>query len=278
MGISMSITAFPVLARMLHERGLSRSHLGTIALTCAAVDDLTAWCGLAVVAAVSQQGTIANSLITTALCGLHIAAMLFVVRPLLGRWLEGRTTDNSRGKGAIAAVLFTVFFSAFMTEAIGIHALFGAFLAGIVMPKKTAFREALAIRLENFSTIILLPLFFALSGLRTQISLLNDWTSWILCGIIILVAITGKFVGSAAAARWSGSTWRESLAIGALMNTRGLVELVALNIGYDLGIITPAIFTMMVLMALVTTLMTGPLLGLLVPDAHAASHEATTDA
>lgn len=114
------------------------------------------------------------------------------------------------------------------------------------MPKKTAFREALALRLENFSTIILLPLFFALSGLRTQISLLNDWTSWILCGIIILVAITGKFVSSTAAARWSGSTWRESLAIGVLMNTRGLVELVALNIGYDLGIITPAIFTMMV--------------------------------
>ena len=189
MGISMSITAFPVLARMLHERGLSRSHLGTVALTCAAVDDLTAWCGLAVVAAVSQQGTIANSLITTALCGLHIAAMLFVIRPLLGRWLEGCGTDNSRGKGAIAAVLFTVFFSAFMTEAIGIHALFGAFLAGIVMPKKTAFREALAIRLENFSTIILLPLFFALSGLRTQISLLNDWTSWILCGILSLIHI-----------------------------------------------------------------------------------------
>jgi Kef-type K+ transport system membrane component KefB len=270
MGISMSITAFPVLARMLHERGLSRSHLGTVALTCAAVDDLTAWCGLAVVAAVSQQGTIANSLITTALCGLHIAIMLFVVRPLLGRWINGRaSSENSRGKGAITAVLFTVFFSGFMTEAIGIHALFGAFLAGIVIPKKAALREALAVRLENFSTIILLPLFFALSGLRTQISLLNDSASWLLCGVVILVAITGKFVGSAAAARWSGSTWRESLAIGALMNTRGLVELVALNIGYDLGIITPTIFTMMVLMALVTTLMTGPLLSLLVPDAHA---------
>jgi Kef-type K+ transport system membrane component KefB len=268
MGIAMSITAFPVLARMLHERGLSRSPLGTVVLTCAAVDDLTAWCGLAVVAAVSQQGTIANSLLTTGLCGLHIVVMLFVIRPLLDRWLAGHANENARGKGVIAAMLFTVFFSALMTEAIGIHALFGAFLAGIVIPKKTAFREALAIRLENFSTIILLPLFFALSGLRTQIGLLNDSTSWILCGVIILVAITGKFVGSAAAARWSGSTWRESLAIGALMNTRGLVELVALNIGYDLGIITPTIFTMMVLMALVTTLMTGPLLGLLMPDSH----------
>lgn len=272
MGISMSITAFPVLARMLHERGLSRSPLGTVALTCAAVDDLTAWCGLALVAAISRQGTIANSLSMVALGGLHIAAMLFVARPLLERLIEGRTTENARDKGTIAAVLFTVFFSAFMTEAIGIHALFGAFLAGIVIPKKTAFREALAIRLENFSTIILLPLFFALSGLRTQINLLNDWASWVLCAVVILVAITGKFVGSAGAARWSGLTWHESLAIGALMNTRGLVELVALNIGYDLGIITPAIFTMMVLMALVTTLMTGPLLGLLVPEARAASH------
>lgn len=276
MGIAMSITAFPVLARMLHERGLSRSPLGTVVLTCAAVDDLTAWCGLAVVAAVSQQGTIANSLLTTGLCGLHIVVMLFVIRPLLDRWLAGRADENARSKGVIAAILFAVFFSALMTEAIGIHALFGAFLAGIVVPKKTAFREALAIRLENFSTIILLPLFFALSGLRTQIGLLNDSTSWIVCGVIILVAISGKFVGSAAAARWSGSTWRESLAIGALMNTRGLVELVALNIGYDLGIITPTIFTMMVLMALVTTLMTGPLLGILIPQARSTASQDTT--
>jgi Kef-type K+ transport system membrane component KefB len=279
MGIAMSITAFPVLARILHERGLSRSPLGTVVLTCAAVDDLTAWCGLAVVAAVSQQGTIATALITVAFCGLHIALMFFVIQPLLRRWINIHATKNSHGKGAIAAVLFTVFFSALMTEAIGIHALFGAFLAGIVIPKKSAFRSALLVRLESFSTIILLPLFFALSGLRTQISVLNDPASWILCGIVILVAITGKFIGSAAAARWSGSTWRESLAIGALMNTRGLVELVALNIGYDLGIITPTIFTIMVLMALVTTLMTGPLLSFLMPDARASSHKkATADA
>lgn len=272
MGIAMSITAFPVLARILQERGLSRSPLGTVTLTCAAVDDVTAWCALALVAALSRQGAIANSLSVIALCSLHIAAMLLVVRPLLKRLIEGRTTENASEKGAIAAVLFTVFFSAFITESLGIHALFGAFLAGVIIPKKTAFREALAIRLENFSTLILLPLFFALSGLRTQINLLNDGTSWILCASVILVAIIGKFVGSAGAARWSGSTWRESFAIGALMNTRGLVELVALNIGYDLGIITPTLFTMMVLMALVTTLMTGPLLSFLVPEARAVSH------
>lgn len=269
MGIAMSITAFPVLARMLHERGLSRSPLGTVVLTCAAVDDLTAWCGLAVVAAVSQQGAIANALMTAGLCGLHIAVMLFVIRPLLSRWISGRASNAKLcGKGVVAATLGTAFFSALLTEAIGIHALFGAFLAGVVVPKNTAFREALAVRIESFSTIVLLPLFFALSGLRTQIGLLDDSDSWLVCGAIILVAISGKFLGSAAAARWSGSTWRESLAIGALMNTRGLVELVALNIGYDLGIITPTIFTMMVLMALLTTLMTGPLLSLLVPDSQ----------
>ena len=292
MGIAMSITAFPVLARILRERGLSLSPFGTVALTCAAIDDLTAWCALAIVAAVSRQGTIVNSLVDIALCGIHIAAMLFVVGPLLNRLIAGGTsptmgrmspqsqggegaegaTGSIREKGAIAAVLFTVFFSALVTETIGIHALFGAFLAGMVIPRETAFRETLARRLELFSTMILLPLFFALSGLRTQISLLNDGSSWVICGIIILVAITGKFVGSAGAARWSGSTWRDSLVIGALMNTRGLVELVALNIGYDLGIITPVIFTMMVIMALVTTLMTGPLLSFLMPDGSADEH------
>lgn len=266
MGIAMSITAFPVLARIIQERRLSGSPLGTLALTCAAVDDLTAWCALAVVVGVSRQGTIRGSLGMTGLCVLYIAAMLLVVRPALGRWLENRPAESLLGKGTMAAALLVMLASALATEAIGIHALFGAFLAGIVMPQEAAFRQGLAHRLEDFSTVILLPLFFALSGLRTHLGLLDSPAAWAACGLIILVAVAGKLGGSSLVARWAGTPWRESLAIGALMNARGLVELVVLNIGYDLKIISPEIFTMMVVMALATTLMTGPLLELFVPD------------
>jgi Kef-type K+ transport system membrane component KefB len=156
-------------------------------------------------------------------------------------------------------VLFT---SALFTEVIGIHALFGAFLAGVAMPAHEGLRNFLRERLEPFSATLLLPLFFAFTGLRTQIGLLNDWQSWFMCIAIIAVAIAGKLGGSMMAARWTGMTWRESFSVGALMNTRGLVELIVLNLGYELGILTPKLFAMMVLMALVTTFMTGPLLSL----------------
>ncbi|OYW29918.1 MAG: hypothetical protein B7Z47_04255 [Chthoniobacter sp. 12-60-6] len=183
------------------------------------------------------------------------------VRLLLPRWLgTARLERDEPSKGVLATVVCVVVAAALTTEVIGIHALFGAFLAGAVMPETGGFRHKLSVRVENFSSVLLLPLFFAFTGLRTQISLLNDLQGWLLCLGIIAVATVGKLGGSALAARWTGISWSESLQLGALMNTRGLMELIALNIGYDLGILSPRIFTMLVIMALTTTMLTGPLL------------------
>jgi Kef-type K+ transport system membrane component KefB len=188
--------------------------------------------------------------------------MVWGVRPLLARWFDAGEAATVTTRGVIASVLIFMTAAALTTQAIGIHALFGAFLAGAIMPRSQEFRKSLTVRLEDFSAVFLLPLFFAFSGLRTQIGLLNDVTSWLICGGIIFVATAGKLGGSMLAARLTGMNWNESFSLGALMNTRGLVELIALNIGYDLGILSPRVFSMLVLMALVTTFMTGPLLSL----------------
>jgi len=261
-GVAMSITAFPVLARILEDRGLSQSHLGAIAITCAAVDDVTAWCILALVIALVQASGITVSLVTILFTLLFALAMIFVVRPQLRRMVKQATGSHIHTRRLIAGVLAFVLISALTTEIIGIHALFGAFMAGVVMPPSADFRTFLRDKLDAFSAAALLPLFFAFTGLRTQVTLLNDWQSWALCGAIILVAIAGKLGGSMLMSRWTGMNWSQSFSIGVLMNTRGLVELVVLNIGYDLGILSGRIFAMMVLMALVTTFMTGPLLSL----------------
>ena len=200
---------------------------------------------------------------------VFMAVMVWVVR----RWL-GRSFEESRGplsRGRTAQVLVVLLGAALLTEVIGIHALFGAFLAGAVMPPSRELRLQLRERLESLSSVFLLPIFFAYTGLRTEIGLLNDAASWAVCLGIILTAIAGKLVGSMLAARWSGSSWHDAFVLGALMNTRGLMELVALNVGYDLGILSPHMFTMLVVMALVTTAMTGPLIDLASsPDARRA--------
>ena len=261
-GVAMSITAFPVLARILEDRGLTQTDLGSIALTCAAVDDVTAWCILALVIAIVQASGIAVSLFTVVFTLLFAAAMIFLVRPQLRRMVKQATGSHVHTRRLIAGVMAFVLVCALITETIGIHALFGAFIAGVVMPPSADFRTFLRDKLDAFSATTLLPLFFAFTGLRTQIGLLNDWQSWALCGVIILVAIAGKLGGSMLMSRFTGMNWPQSFSIGVLMNTRGLVELVVLNIGYDLGILSGRIFAMMVLMALVTTFMTGPLLSL----------------
>ncbi len=260
MGIAMSITAFPVLARIIQERGLTRTALGTMALTSAAVSDLTAWCGLAFVVGIADQGSTLGAVRVTVLCALYIAGMTLLVGPVYRAWAERRELDGTVGRGAVAAALALVLASALVTELIGIHALFGAFLAGTVMPRGPL-RQALRGRLEDFSALVLLPIFFALTGLRTQLGLLSDASAWSACSLIVLVAVAGKLGGTTLVGRAAGMPWRDAAAVGTLMNTRGLIELVVLNIGCDLGIIPPVIFTMMVVMALATTLMTGPLLG-----------------
>jgi len=263
LGIAMSITAFPVLARIVQERGIHRTKLGTIVITCAAADDITAWCILAAVIAIVKAGSFVSSLYIIALAIGYVILMMKVVRPFLERVAALKNSRSSLSKPVVAIFLLTLIISAYATEVIGIHALFGAFMAGAIMPDNTKFRNIFIEKVEDVSVILLLPLFFVFTGLRTQIGLISDPYLLKVTVVIILVAVIGKFVGSALAAKFVGQNWRDSLTIGALMNTRGLMELVVLNIGYDLGVLTTEVFTMMVIMALVTTAMTGPALDLI---------------
>jgi len=263
MGISMSITAFPVLVRILKDRKIFDTPLGSTATACAAVDDVTAWTILAFVVAIARSTSVAGAALNLGLVLVFVALMLLVVKPGLPRWLGRRALENAEpGKITLAVVLAVVLASSFSTEMIGIHALFGAFLAGVVMPSGSSFRGKLTVRVENISSVLLLPVFFAFTGLRTQIGSLGSLHDWAICLVIIGVATAGKLGGSALAARLTGADTRSSLQLGALMNTRGLMELIALNIGYDLGILSQRIFAMLVIMAIVTTVMTGPLLTL----------------
>jgi len=263
MGIAMSITAFPVLARIIHERNLTKTKLGTIAITCAAADDITAWCILAAVIAIVKAGSFVSSLFTIAFVLGYLFVMIKLVQPFFKKIGEVYSNKESLSLNIIASIFGILLISSVITEVIGIHALFGAFLAGAIMPPSINFRKLIIDKVESVSLGLLLPLFFVFTGLRTQIGLLNNQHLWMVCGLIVLVAIAGKFGGSLLAARFVGQKWKDSLSIGILMNTRGLMELVVLNIGYDLGVLSPEIFAMMVLMALVTTFMTGPALDLI---------------
>ena len=263
MGIAMSITAFPVLARIVQERGIHKTKLGAIVITCAAADDITAWCLLAAVIAIVKAGTFVSSLYIIGMAMAYVLVMLFVVKPFLKKIGELYSTKDSLNKPVVAIFFLTLIISSYTTEIIGIHALFGAFMTGVIMPDITKFRNLFIEKVEDVSVIILLPLFFVFTGLRTEIGLINDPYLWKVTGFIILVAVVGKFLGSALAAKFVGQSWRDSLTIGALMNTRGLMELIVLNIGLDLKVLTPEVFTMMVIMALVTTFMTGPTLNII---------------
>jgi len=259
-GISMSITAFPVLARIIQERKLSGTSLGTMAISCAAADDVTAWCILAVVIAIVKAGSLMAAVYTIGLSVVYVLLMFKVIRPLIKRAL---TTERQENKSTIAVCIIVLVASSFLTDAIGIHALFGAFAAGVIMPDDVNFRERFIDKIESVALFLLLPLFFVSTGLKTKVWSLDNVNMWILCAIFIVVAIVGKLAASAFTARLTGLSWSESLQLGTLMNTRGLTELVVLNIGYDLGVIGTEIFTMLVIMAFVTTLMTGPLLNMI---------------
>jgi Kef-type K+ transport system membrane component KefB len=262
MGVSLSVTAFPVLARILNERGQSRSRLGTIALACAAVDDATAWCLLAFVVGIVQAEA-TSSFITLGLTLLYVAAMLLLVRPVVGRLVRRQELVGRLDRTSTTIAFLGLLTSALITESIGIHALFGAFLLGAIVPHESLLARELTRRIEDFVVVLLLPVFFAFTGMRTQIGLLSGATDWMLCFVIIVVACIGKFGGSAVAGRLTGLSWREACSVGVLMNTRGLMELVVLNVGLDLGVISPRLFTMLVIMAVVTTVLTSPLLHLL---------------
>jgi Kef-type K+ transport system membrane component KefB len=281
MGIAMSITAFPVLARIVQEREIHKTKLGAIVITCAAADDITAWCLLAVVIAIVKAGDFISSLYVISLAAIYVLAMIFIVKPFLKRIGDLYGSKDSIGKPVLAIFFLFLILSSYATEVIGIHALFGAFMMGSIMPDVTKFRMIFIDKVEDVAVILLLPLFFVFTGLKTEIGLINDPYLWKVTGAIIMVAVVGKFLGSALAAKFVGQNWKDSLTIGALMNTRGLMELIVLNIGLELKVLTPEVFTMMVIMALVTTFMTGPALDLInylfkdksVPDAEETSSQ-----
>lgn len=262
-GIAMSITAFPVLARIVQERGIHKTRLGTIVITCAAADDITAWCILAAVIAIVKAGSLGSALYTILLALAYVLLMIKIVRPFLKRIGDLYVTKDKLSKPIVAIFFLTLVISSYLTEVIGIYALFGAFIAGAIMPENVRFRNLFIEKVEDVALVLLLPLFFVFTGLRTQIGLLDEPYLWKIAGLIFAVAVIGKFVSSALAAKFVGQSWKDSLSIGALMNTRGLTELVALNIGYDLGVLSPELFSMFVIMALATTFMTGPTLDLI---------------
>ena len=258
-GIAMSITAFPVLARIIQEKGLTKTHLGTISLASAANGDITAWCLLAVVIAIAQAGSMLSAVYNILFSILYILFMFLAVRPFLR--MIGHIYHNKEviDKALVALMFLLLIVSSYFTEILGLHALFGAFIAGVVMPGNIKFRKIMTEKVEDVSLALFLPLFFVSTGLRTEIGLLNKPELWWLCLIFIVVAIAGKFGGAMFSARFVGESWKDSLYIGALMNTRGLMELVVLTIGYEMGILTPSVFVILVLMTLVTTFMTTPL-------------------
>jgi Kef-type K+ transport system membrane component KefB len=263
MGIAMSVTAFPVLARILKERKLTDTELGQRAIGCAAIGDVLAWSVLAIVVAIVKAQGVGEAAWMIVLALAFTVFMVGVVRRPLERVVDRFYIPGGReGYPLIAGMLIFAFAGAVFTEIIGIHALFGAFLAGTLVSGHKEFRTYLHDRLLPLSSLIMLPLFFALVGLRTKIDALEGFGDWLICGAIIAIATAGKLGGCMLAARWTGAPWREAFALGTLLNTRGLMELIVLNIGYELGLLSERVFTMLVIMALVTTLMTGPLLTL----------------
>ena len=262
LGVSMSVTAFPVLARILTDRGIHKTRMGAIALTCAAVDDVTAWCMLAFVVSVARaQAT--GALATIAMALGFILLMILVVRPAMVRLSLLYGNRGRLTQGVMASIFIALLISASATELIGIHAVFGAFALGAVIPHDSGMARELTDRLEDIVIVLLLPAFFAYTGLRTQIGLVSGYEQWMMCALIVIVASIGKFGGSVIAARITGLDWRDSSALGVLMNTRGLMELIVLNIGLEMNVISPTLFAMLVIMALITTFATTPILHLI---------------
>ncbi len=265
LGAAMSVTAFPVLARILIERDLLKTKVGAVTMTCAAVDDVTAWCLLAFVVALVRAAGLHQALVTVGLVLLYVGVMFFLMRPLLARFSSLYDNSGRLSQNLVAVVFILVLGSATVTNLIGIHAIFGAFMLGAMMPKQGGFVRELTEKIEDFAVVFLLPIYFAYTGLRTQVGLLDSADLWWWCTAIIGVATLGKFGGCTVAAVTTGLSWREACALGVLMNTRGLMELIILNIGLDLGVISPALFAMMVLMAIVTTVLTTPVLAAIYP-------------
>jgi Kef-type K+ transport system membrane component KefB len=257
-GTAMAITAFPVLARLLTERNMLSTKIGTLALTSAAVNDIIAWCLLALIIAIVHASGATSALITIGETFLFIGVMLGAIRPLL---LVADRRIASKPL-LLALTMIMLLLSAYATNAIGIHPVFGAFLMGIIVPRKTLFIE-LVRSIDKTNSLLFLPLYFVYTGLRTQIGLIGSPGLWLICLLVLLIACSGKIFGGAFSARLFGDSWKDAFGLGVLMNTRGLVELIVLNIGLDLGVLSPTLFAILVIMAILTTMMASPILPLL---------------
>jgi Kef-type K+ transport system membrane component KefB len=264
LGISMSITAFPVLARIIEERRMQGTALGTTAIMCAAVDDVVAWTLLAIaLALIGHDGGSASLSLRMVALAVYLFLMIVVVRPLAAWLVKRMRTSTDLPLEMLGVVVALTLCSAAATEAIGVHPLFGAFMAGVCFPRVERWQTAMRTKLDMLVSVLLLPLFFALTGMRTRLDLLNGGRIWFWAAIVLVAAVFGKMGGAALAARWNGQSWKDAAALGALLNTRGLVELIVLNIAYNVGAFTPTLFTMLVVMALVTTMITTPILNML---------------
>ncbi|HUV96556.1 MAG TPA: cation:proton antiporter [Acidobacteriaceae bacterium] len=264
LGISMSITAFPVLARIIEERHMQGTALGTTAILCAAVDDVVAWTLLAIaLALIGHDGGSASLPLRLVGLAVYLVVMIMVVRPVAAWLVKRMRTTTDLSLEMLGVVIAITLISAAATQAIGVHPLFGAFMAGVCFPRVERWQTAIRAKLDMVVSVLLLPLFFALTGMRTRLDLLNGASVWFWAGIVLVAAVFGKMGGAALAARWNGQTWKDAAALGALLNTRGLVELIVLNIAYNVGAFTPTLFTMLVVMALVTTMITTPILNML---------------
>jgi len=274
MGVSMSVTAFPVLARILGARQLDTTPMGTIAVACAAVDDVTAWCLFAFVVSVARPHA-GHVLITLGLTTAFILVVLFLVRPAALWFTRLYMKRWETDQGSIVFPCAALLLAALATERIGIHALFGAFLIGAIIPHNSLLAYDVKQKFEDVSVVLFLPTFFAFTGLRTQIGLVHGLRNWLICLAIIGVASLGKFGGGAVAARLTGLPWRQAAGLGIVMNTRGMMELIVLNVGMDLGVLSPTLFAMLVIMAIVTTLATTPVLDALKLAPEAAATPST---
>ena len=273
LGAAMSVTAFPVLARILSESGLLHTEIGSVALASAAIDDVIAWCLLAGVVAVANKGSALGSFVGTIAGALLFTALLVLGGRRLLAWLDARrvTAGMDVTPELVGLAVLLAIASALITETLGVHALFGAFMAGTIMPRDSGLAHALATRMDTIVSALFLPIFFAYSGLRTEIGLLGTLALWGICLLVLVTAIVGKFGGAALAARLAGMSWRDAIGVGALMNTRGLMGLVVLNVGLEMEVISSSLFAIMVVMALVTTTMTSPLLRLVMRGAPVVS-------
>ena len=260
-GAAMSITAFPVLARILEDHHLNNTQLGTIVIASAAINDVSGWCILAGLLIFLKSAPSSRPLWMTLFFALIYFCTIYLVSRILPHIIARKPgTQNHIPQDIIALFLLLVLASSLVTEWLGIYPLFGAFMVGLITPRQDRFNLLLKDKLYDMTVVLLLPIFFALTGLRTSMMLLNSEKMWVTCGVIILAAMIGKFGGSAITARLAGMSWRESNAVGILMNTRGLMELILLNVGLEYGLISQTVFTLFVLMAVFTTLITTPLL------------------